>query len=171
MTSFLAAYEEYHEAILFHAERRSPEPEDVAQDTWIEVWKSMDTYDSSRPLWNWIYGIMVHRAYDNHRKRREWLATESELSKIDSEAPHSLLAEIAGEDDPEPSTMEWAEDWLRNVGIPSLPPKQRLLAEYRYIQKETERQIASRFAMSFGGVTSGLNRARKKLIEMAPVPG
>ncbi len=56
--------------------------EDVTQEVFVTAWKKLDTYDQSRPIRPWLFGIAFRLASDF--RARSW--TQREVSE---DAPHA----------------------------------------------------------------------------------
>ena len=56
--------------IVYHYMGRRGEVEDLAQEVFLKVFKSLDRYDQSRPMKAWIAKITTNRCLDEMRKAR-----------------------------------------------------------------------------------------------------
>jgi len=56
--------------IIYHYMGRRGEVEDLAQEVFLKVFKSLDRYDQSRPMKAWIAKITTNRCFDEMRKAR-----------------------------------------------------------------------------------------------------
>ena len=95
-------------AILYRYERDRQKLEDLAQETFIKVWRSLGQYDGRAPFAHWLSRIAVNVALDHLRRTRrqrneiglpelgedalEWLRNEDEHSELESREAAELLA-------------------------------------------------------------------------------
>jgi RNA polymerase sigma-70 factor, ECF subfamily len=95
-------------AILYRYERDHQKLEDLAQETFIKVWRSLAQYDGRAPFAHWLSRIAVNVALDHLRRTRrqrseiglpelgedalEWLRNEDEHSELESRQTAELLA-------------------------------------------------------------------------------
>jgi RNA polymerase sigma-70 factor (ECF subfamily) len=95
-------------AILHRYERDAQKVEDLAQETFVKVWRALGQFDGRAPLEHWLSRIAVRVALDHLRreKRRQneiglpelgddvldWLRSDDEKSELDSRAAAEILA-------------------------------------------------------------------------------
>lgn len=137
---------------MLHGERRDL-VEDLAQDTFLRVFKALDTFDRSGParLSTWILTIASRRAIDELRRRRP------KQTSLDHAQP---IAEPSGADTLTRRRM--LAGHLR-AAIEELSPSHRaafLLREYHEMSYE---EIAENLEIDLGTVKSRLSRARAAL--------
>jgi len=68
--SFTILHGRHNDQVIRWARRYINEPEDVAQDTWLQVFKYRHQYDTSRPFRPWLYMITKQSAVNRLRKRK-----------------------------------------------------------------------------------------------------
>ena len=59
--------------------RRPEEIEDVAQETFLTIWRKLDTYRARAPFEHWLTRVCLNCCYARFRKRRPDEAGDSEL--------------------------------------------------------------------------------------------
>lgn len=95
-------------AILHRYERDGQRVEDLAQETFLKVWRALGQFDGRAPLEHWISGIAVRTALDHLRKDKrrkneigfpelgedalDWLRSDDEKSELDARSAAELLA-------------------------------------------------------------------------------
>ena len=94
-------------AILHRYERDTHKVQDLAQETFVKVWRALDQFDGRAPFDHWLSRIAVRVALDHLRreKRRQnevglpelgddaldWLRSGDEKNELDSRAAAELL--------------------------------------------------------------------------------
>ncbi len=94
-------------AVLHRYERDAHKVEDLAQETFVKVWRALDQFDGRAPFEHWLSKIAVRVAIDHLRreKRRQnevglpelgddaldWLRSDDEKSELDGRAAAELL--------------------------------------------------------------------------------
>ncbi len=138
---------------MLHARGHQPAVEDLAQETFLRVFKALERFDRGgrARLSTWILTIATNLATDHLRKRR--VATDS-LSEAHEPA-------AAGATDADAERQRLAEVLRR--AIDDLTPEYRaafLLREYHEFEYT---EIASSLQIDLGTVKSRLSRARAAL--------
>lgn len=138
---------------MLHARPGCPPVEDLAQETFLKVFRALPGFDRRGParLSTWILTIASRLAIDELRRRRP------EVAPID---PHAEPASpVAADADAERTRLG---DVLRRA-IDDLPPEYRaafLLREYHELEYA---EIAENLQIDLGTVKSRLSRARAAL--------
>jgi RNA polymerase sigma-70 factor (ECF subfamily) len=130
------------------------EAEDVAQDTFLRVWRAAGRYDPDRasPA-TWIYRIGLRLAIDRNRRRgfRRFLGLEA-APEPEDDAP-GVETTLAGR-----QTLA-----LARSALASLPDRQRKALLLRAVAGMTTGDIAAVLGVSPGAVEQLLVRARAGL--------
>src|SRR5215469_6484263 len=95
-------------AILYRYERDHHRLEDLAQDTFLKAWRSLDQFDGRAPFQHWLSKIAVHAALDHLRKHKrtqkeigfpelgedalDWLHNDNKQSDLDASQAREILA-------------------------------------------------------------------------------
>jgi RNA polymerase sigma-70 factor (ECF subfamily) len=95
-------------AILYRYERDHHRLEDLAQDTFLKAWRSLDQFDGRAPFQHWLSKIAVHAALDHLRKHKrtqkeigfpelgedalDWLHNDNKQSDLDANQAREILA-------------------------------------------------------------------------------
>ena len=132
--------------------RDASEAEDIAQETFVKVWRAIDRFDADRArLETWVARIATNACLDKLRKRREE-TVEDEVQERADMAPRA--------DD-----LMTAEASAKRVraAIAALPERQRAALELCSFQDCTNIEAAHILGVSIEAVESLLARARRKL--------
>lgn len=94
---------------------------DVAQETFIKIWKNLYKYDERKKFSTWIFQIARNSAIDYLRKKRVLNFSDIQIDDEDV-----VLERIAkDEDDPERITVREEEVFLLKSAVLNLPIKYR----------------------------------------------
>lgn len=141
--------------------------EDVTQDVFLKVYKSLKHFRGDAKISTWLYRIAVNLSLNLQRKKKfkRWISinTESSPSIINENDGESF--EIAGSSEENPASIMEKKETERIVreAINSLPDQQRVaLLLYRYEGLSYE-EIAKIMDVSVASVESRLHRAKHNL--------
>jgi RNA polymerase sigma-70 factor, ECF subfamily len=95
-------------AILYRYEKDHHRLEDLAQDTFLKAWRSLDQFDGRAPFQHWLSKIAVHAALDHLRKQKrsqkeigfpelgedalDWLHNDDKPSELEASQAREILA-------------------------------------------------------------------------------
>jgi RNA polymerase sigma-70 factor (ECF subfamily) len=124
--------------------------EDVTQEVFLRVFRSLDGWDATRPLKPWIMGITVNRC-------RTWLAQRAKRPEL-IDYLHDTLADQPRDDSAELlSEIRTALDGLR--------PDYRVVFLMFHEQNQPYEVIAQSLKRPIGTVKTWLHRARLEILE------
>src|SRR5437899_3018963 len=83
-------------SVLYRYERDHQKLEDLAQETFVKVWRALDQFDGRAPFEHWLSRIATHVALDHLRRERRH-RQEIALSDLGDDALEWLRAEDGGE--------------------------------------------------------------------------
>lgn len=142
------------------------EAEDLAQEVFLRIYKSKDSYKPTAAFTTWLYKIAANLALHWKAKRRIRLAASLDVP-ISENHSESLAAEIPDpqEKRPEEKLEEQELQKVIQQALLTLPENQRitvLLAKYEDMSME---EIAQALDTSAGAVKQFLFRAKSSLKE------
>ncbi|HEV8040597.1 MAG TPA: RNA polymerase sigma factor [Bryobacteraceae bacterium] len=123
--------------------------EDVVQDAIFRAYRSLDTFDDSRPLTPWLFRIAHNQCIDFLRRRGVREEAEAAVAEPDFTDP----VELSG-----PAVGPAIEHLVLN-----LPPKERACVLLKDVFEYSLDEIAELVDSTVGGVKAALNRGRSKL--------
>ena len=158
-----------HSAVLYRiayrSVRRPQEAEDLTQEIFMKVARTLDRYDESCAFRPWLLQVGRNHVIDHHRSRRRELASTIELDALPVE-PMSVPARQADH----VLRLERAEAIRR--GLDELPETLREAVVLRDIDDLDYGEIAEVLGIPLGTVKSRINRGRVQLArELAPLRG
>ena len=126
--------------------------EDVVQDALFRAYRSLDTFDDSRPLAPWLFRIAHNHCIDFLRRRGIRKDAEAATAKSDFIDPG----------DPSGPAVGPAIEHL----VLNLPPKERACVLLKDVFEYSLEEIAELVDSTVGGVKAALNRGRSKLASL-----
>jgi RNA polymerase sigma factor (sigma-70 family) len=126
------------------------EADDVLQVVFLELWRSRERIDPSRPLEGWLFGIARKRAIDQLRRRRPGVI------------PMDAVRDLVGDDgDRFVDRVAWAAE-VRG-GLNRLPVEQQEAIELSYFGDLTQQEIAAQLGIPVGTVKARMARGMRRL--------
>lgn len=130
--------------------------DDVVQEVFIKVWKSLGRFEGGSQLFTWLYRIATNeclRFLEKNKKKRFWISmgdAGNELANKLETSPH-----ISGD-----------EVQLRlQKSLLKLPDKQRLVFNLKYFEDLKYDEIAEITGTSIGSLKASYHHAVKKIEE------
>jgi RNA polymerase sigma-70 factor (ECF subfamily) len=144
-------------AILHCYERDTHRLEDLAQETFVKVWRALDQYDGRAPFEHWLSKIAVRVALD-HLRRRKRTQNEVGLPELGEDALEWLHTK-EGEGELEANQAREILD----VAMRQLSPAERLVITLQEIEGRSVKEISALTGSSGVAVRVRALRARAKL--------
>jgi len=164
-------YEAYHGKVVAYAAKLlgRDEADDVAQEVFVKVGKSLETLSDPSKLTSWIYAITLNAVRDAARRRsscpaRPSARPESTLASGEQDSPLACIPDT-GTRTPEETAIrnEMVACYLDYVNqLPRSYYEVYVLSEFEHLSSE---DISRRLSLSLGAVKIRLHRARAKLHE------
>jgi RNA polymerase sigma-70 factor, ECF subfamily len=143
--------------------RDADKASETLQDTFISVFRKLDTFDGRSKFSTWLYTVVTNNCLMKHRRRKRDLI-EVSLEAFD-ETPggtrNEARASIARSDHTPAHAVLEAE--LRHVmeeAIQALPPEYRVVFVLRDMEEKTTEETARIVGISVEAAKSRLRRAR-----------
>jgi RNA polymerase sigma-70 factor (ECF subfamily) len=130
--------------------------EDVVQDALFRAYRSLETWDESRPLAPWIFRIAHNQCIDFLRSRGVRVEAEAAVAEPDFVEPGDPVGPAIGP----------AIEHL----VLNLPPKERACVLLKDVFEYSLEEIAELVGSTVGGVKAALNRGRSKLDSLQGQP-
>jgi RNA polymerase sigma-70 factor, ECF subfamily len=144
-------------AILHRYERDAQKVEDIAQETFLKVWRALDQFDGRAPMEHWIARIAVHAALDHLRKQKRQ-RNEIGLAELGEDALDWLRS---GDEKDELDSRGAAE--ILNLAMRELSPADRVVITLQELEGRSVKEISAALNISGVAVRVRTLRARAKL--------
>ena len=144
-------------ALLHRYERDAHRLQDLAQETFVKAWRSLDQFDGRAPFQHWLSRIAVRVALDHLRRQKrrrneigfsdlgdevlDWLRSDDETSALETGHARELLEAALGE----------------------LSPAERLVLTLQELEGRSVKEISALTGSSGVAVRVRALRARAKL--------
>ncbi len=148
---------QYQERLYWHIRKivlSHDDADDVLQNTFIKVWKALDSFRGESRLYTWMYRIATNECLSHlQQQKRKFISAFAEQD----------YAELNLTDDPyfdgdEATTKLW-------VAVESLPEKQKLVFKMKYFEDMKYEDISKILGTSVGGLKASYHHAVSKIKE------
>lgn len=142
--------------------------EDVFQETFLQLYNSKNTFDTSRPLRPWLFTIAANKAKDALRKRQRTSAIPiGTITDSDEMSFNDVLNSMTSEEETPFDEMDKTEtaEKVRKV-IAEMPPNLRQILILAYFNKFSYKQMAEILSIPIGTVKSRLHTAVGQFAKM-----
>lgn len=139
-------------ALLQRALGRTPEVDDVFQETWIRVVRSAHRYDPAQRFSSWLFAIAWNLVKDRWSRR---VVSES----VD------MMEMASGERSPEEHAVDANRAEKVRAMVGRLPERLAQAILLRYFEELSEKEVAERLGIPVGTVKSRIHNALQLLRE------
>ncbi|HZR22270.1 MAG TPA: RNA polymerase sigma factor [Vicinamibacterales bacterium] len=133
------------------------EAEDLAQDIFLKIFKSLETFDRRANFQTWLISISRNLCIDHYRSVRK------ERETIDRDVDANELMPTSHEPGPIAALEQRDRVSLLRDAMTSLPETLRTAVLMRDIQELSYQEIAEKLHLPEGTVKSRINRGRSEL--------
>jgi RNA polymerase sigma-70 factor (ECF subfamily) len=133
--------------------------EDLVQETFVQAYRGLGTYQGRSQFFTWLYRIATNRAISTHRKRRLETVQRREALVWEQQPGRERS-------DPGTAVIEAEETQRVQHAIARLPEDRRAVLVLRDIDGLDYAEIAEILQLPAGTVRSRLHRARLELREL-----
>ena len=136
---------------------RHDEAEDLTQDIFLKLFKSLETFDRRANFQTWLISVSRNLCIDHYRSVRK------ERQTINRDLDASELTPVSPTASPHTQLELQDRVLLLRGALEKLPPTLRSAVMLRDIQELTYQEIADRLGVPEGTVKSRINRGRAEL--------
>jgi RNA polymerase sigma-70 factor (ECF subfamily) len=164
--AFKELVENYRQMVVntcFGLLHNTDDAEDVAQDVFIEVFRSVVNFRADSKISTWLYRIAVNRSLNFIRdnRKRKWFQSFSEVVESKKEMLNELSHQSA--DDPASELENNQRALILHEAIDSLPENQRVAFALNKYEDLAYKEISEVMNLSVSSVESLIHRAKKNL--------
>jgi RNA polymerase sigma-70 factor (ECF subfamily) len=136
--------------------------EPVAQDVFIKVYRSLLTFDQSRPFARWVSRVAVTVCCDYWRRRPKREISASSFSNEHGEWIENIISASSKETFEREAARKDAEELVEWV-LAQLTPENRMAVDLIYLQGWSLKEVASALDWSLAKTKVRALRARRKM--------
>jgi RNA polymerase sigma-70 factor (ECF subfamily) len=133
------------------------EAEDLTQDIFLKIFKSLDTFDRRANFQTWLISVSRNLCIDHYRSVRK------ERETIDRDVDTNELAPASHDRGPIAALEQRDRVMLLRQALAALPASLRTAVLMRDIQELSYQEIADKLRLPEGTVKSRINRGRTEL--------
>lgn len=127
--------------------------DDILQNTFIKVFKHIDSFNGDSKLYSWMYRIATNESITFLNKKAKQMNTD--LSELQEQRVQNLKADVYFDGDEIQLKLQKA--------IISLPQKQQLVFNMRYFDEMKYDEISDILDTSVGALKASYHHARRKI--------
>lgn len=146
----------YKERLYWHIRRivlDHDDADDVLQNTFIKVFRSIDGFKGDSKLFSWMYRIATNESLTFIKQKSKKLGVNSEA--LQERMANNLQADVYFEGDEIQYKLQQA--------IAKLPEKQKLVFNMKYFEELKYEEISEILETSVGGLKASYHHAVKKI--------
>lgn len=145
--------------VALRAVDNSQDAEDIVQEAFVRVWKSLAGFRAEARFRTWLYRIVVNLCYSQLPGLRK------EVIQLDGPNGQEIIPDKSPEGDPVANLEDRQALLFIQEQIRILPGKYQILLLLRHQDGCSYAEIAEIMDLPLGTVKTGIHRARKKLKE------
>ena len=146
----------YQERLYWHIRRivlNHDDADDVLQNTFIKIYRNIDTFKGDSKLYSWMYRIATNEALSFLKKKSRKQNVSNE--ELQNQMLNNLQADVYFEGEEIQLKLQQA--------IATLPEKQKLIFNMKYFQELKYDEISEILETSVGGLKASYHIATKKI--------
>lgn len=162
--AFRALLEKYERAVFsicLRMVRNRDEATDLAQESFIKVFASLDRYNPDYAFSSWLFKITSNLCIDNLRKRR--ITTFAMDEPVESDKGEFTRQYVSPDPAPDETLSRNEKMQKLEKGIAALPEHYRIMLVLRHQEDLSYEEIAESLAIPLGTVKARIHRAREML--------
>lgn len=154
--AYTSIVKKYQEKLYWHIRRMvvdHDDANDVLQNMFIKVWKSLANFREDSQLYTWLYRIATNESltFLEQQKRRSSVSLSNEES--------SIVNKLQADKDFDSNKLEWK----LQLAIQELPDKQKAVFNLRYYEEMPYEEMSRVLETSEGALKASYHHAVKKI--------
>ncbi len=156
--AFTKIMKKYQERLYWHVRRMvggHEDANDVIQNMFIKVWKSLDNFREDSQLYTWLYRIATNESLTHIEKAKK----RQSVSMSDDDNP--ISNSLKSDTDYDGNKVQWK----LQQAISTLPDKQKAVFNLRYFDEMPYQEMSKVLETSEGALKASYHHAVKKIEE------
>lgn len=153
------AYSEFAFSTAFKIMNHEEEAKDIVQESFISVWKKIDSFNPEMNFSNWMYRIIVNKCYDVLRKKKK-----NRMTYPDEQNWEGLGITDDDETEKKINNSEFSEI-IQKMTL-NLSAKQKIVFVLCDLDELSQDEVAEITGLSKTQIKSNLNHARRHIQSM-----
>jgi RNA polymerase sigma-70 factor (ECF subfamily) len=154
--AFEMIIKKYQEKLYWHVRRMvvgHEDANDVLQNTFIKVWKSLENFREESQLYTWLYRIATNESltFLTQQKKKASISIDQE--------DQVLVNKLKSDSNFDANKLEWK----LQLAIQSLPEKQKAVFNLRYYDEMPYEEMSRVLETSVGALKASYHHAAKKI--------
>lgn len=154
--AFTKVMRKYQEKLYWHIRRMvvsHDDANDVLQNMFIKVWKSLDNFREDSQLYTWLYRIATNESltFLDQQKKRSAISI--------SDPDNNMGQKLKADKDFDGKKLEWK----LQLAIQTLPEKQKAVFNLRYFDEMPYEEMSRVLETSQGALKASYHHAVKKI--------
>lgn len=160
---FVDQYQQQVVNTCFGMVRNSEDAQDIAQEVFIEVFRSIHKFRADAKISTWLYRISVNRSLNFIRDNKKTKWFQSFEDKVESNIRQFKKLNNAQSDQPEFEMENKERGIILQEAINSLPENQKIAFSLSKYEELSYQEISEIMDLSISSIESLLHRAKKNL--------
>lgn len=149
-------YQDFVFSITLKVLKSREEAEETAQDVFLKVYRTLNTYEQKSKFSTWLYTIAYRTALDRTRKK------QLDVYSVDDDDTYLQIADHSGMQPDEPLIQHDLNTRIQ-VAISQLKPVDATLITLFYLKENSVKEVAEIMDLSVTNVKTKLHRLRETL--------
>ncbi len=141
---------------MLHVTGSNDEAEEVVQETFVQAFLKLDTFQGNSHFYTWLYRIAFNNTLSRHRRRRPNFSLDTGRECLGVDPPDNV-------DRPDERLLRDERIAMVQRGLQQLTEEHRAILVLREMQELSYEEIAEVLCINLGTVRSRLSRARAAL--------
>jgi len=153
-TAFNGLVKNYNQQLYWHIRRiviKHDDANDVLQNTYIKIWKSLKKFKGKSKIYTWLYRIATNESLTFVKKQKHTISIEDVELKETQTSNQSVLMD------------SFEIQHKLELAIATLPPKQRAIFNLKYYEELKYDEISQITSTSVGALKASYHIAVKKI--------
>ena len=162
-SAFSEIYDDYAPRVYGYILKRvgdSPEAEDLTQETFVQLYRSLGSFEGRSSLLTWTFGIAHNVCSRHYRNCSRWMIGSRNARTLEDQSVEAAIEQRLDA----ARVLERCDEKLEKARRPA----HREIFQLRYGKSQSIRSIAENVGKSKDAVKVSLRRSRAALIETVP---